>query len=489
MSYILSKSSYLKGLQCPKALYLYKHYYHLKDPVSAEQQAIFNRGHEVGKLAQQLFPGGIDVSPISPKFYKQAIQKTTTLINSGQNIIYEAGLVGLNTLVYCDILVKNNETFDLYEVKSSLKLSKTYYQDIAIQFSVAKAAGLNINKAYLININSNYILEDSLDLAKLFTITECTDYCKEQEEDIKEKISALIKMLQQTQIPKIEIGSHCNSPYPCDFKGTCWKSVQKDSILYLNGIDSEVLQNMQLKGINRISEIEDFSNLKDHLKIQIKARQTSKAYIDSEKIKEFINDLHFPLTFFDIESAMPAVPKYKGTHPFHLLPGIFSSITLYNKEFKSEYVWIHETADDPRENFITAFLKAIPNEGDLLVYDIISEKNILKKLISDFPTYREELENVMKRMKDIAKPFSEKWYYHPEFNGGYSLKSVCKHVLNSDLFANLKIKNGIIAMHSYEKLPYETDLFERAQILEDLKEYSLADVKALIMLYFFFKQI
>jgi hypothetical protein len=95
----------------------------------------------------------------------------------------------------------------------------------------------------------------------------------------------------------------------------------------------------------------------------------------------------------------------------------------------------------------------------------------------------------MKRMKDIAKPFSEKWYYHPEFNGGYSLKSVCKHVLNSDLFANLKIKNGIIAMHSYEKLPYETDLFERAQILEDLKEYSLADVKALIMLYFFFKQI
>jgi hypothetical protein len=246
---------------------------------------------------------------------------------------------------------------------------------------------------------------------------------------------------------------------------------------------------MQLKGINRISEIEDFSNLKDHLKIQIKARQTSKAYIDSEKIKEFINDLHFPLTFFDIESAMPAVPKYKGTHPFHLLPGIFSSITLYNKEFKSEYVWIHETADDPRENFITAFLKAIPNEGDLLVYDIISEKNILKKLISDFPTYREELENVMKRMKDIAKPFSEKWYYHPEFNGGYSLKSVCKHVLNSDLFANLKIKNGIIAMHSYEKLPYETDLFERAQILEDLKEYSLADVNALIMLYSFFKQI
>jgi hypothetical protein len=489
LSYILSKSSYLKGLQCPKALYLYKHYYTLKDPVSPEQQAIFNRGHEIGKLAQQLFPGGIDVTPASPKFYKQALQKTTALIGSGQAIIYEAGLVGLNTLVYCDILVKNGNGYDLYEVKSSLKLSKTYYQDIAIQFSVAKASGLYINKAYLININANYILEDTLNLTKLFTITDCTDYCKDQEEGIKEKIGELIKLLQQTQIPKIEIGPHCNSPYSCDFKGTCWKTVPEDSILYLNGIDSDFLHTMQLNGINRISEIEDVSTLKDHLKIQIESRQTNKAFIEIEKIKQFINDLRFPLTFFDIESAMPAVPKYKGTHPFHLLPGIFSSITLYDTKLTNEYVWIHETNDDPRENFILAFLKAIPKEGDLLVYDIVSEKNIIKKLISDFPKYKEELDGIMLRMKDIAKPFSEKWYYHPEFKGGYSLKSVCKHVLNSDLFSNLNIKNGIIAMHAYEKLPYESDLFERARIMEDLKEYSLADVRALIMLYSFFKQI
>ena len=37
--YILSKSTFLKGLQCEKALYLYKHHYNLKDklPLSNRQ--------------------------------------------------------------------------------------------------------------------------------------------------------------------------------------------------------------------------------------------------------------------------------------------------------------------------------------------------------------------------------------------------------------------------------------------------------------------
>jgi hypothetical protein len=57
--HILNKSSFLKGIQCEKQLYLYKYHYNWMDQVSENQQAVFNRGTNVGILAQELFPGGI----------------------------------------------------------------------------------------------------------------------------------------------------------------------------------------------------------------------------------------------------------------------------------------------------------------------------------------------------------------------------------------------------------------------------------------------
>jgi hypothetical protein len=54
----LSKSLFLRGLQCPKSLYLYKTQPDLRDPVSQTQEAIFQSGTDVGITAQGLFPGG-----------------------------------------------------------------------------------------------------------------------------------------------------------------------------------------------------------------------------------------------------------------------------------------------------------------------------------------------------------------------------------------------------------------------------------------------
>ena len=59
---MISKTAYLKFEQCTKAFYLYKKHPYLKDKVELDKQLTFNRGHQIGILAQQLFPEGIDVS-------------------------------------------------------------------------------------------------------------------------------------------------------------------------------------------------------------------------------------------------------------------------------------------------------------------------------------------------------------------------------------------------------------------------------------------
>ena len=74
--YKLSKSTFIRGLQCEKSLYLYKHHYNLKDPISPSLQATFDRGNTIGLLAQQLFPNGRDASPENHFKVYESVGKT-----------------------------------------------------------------------------------------------------------------------------------------------------------------------------------------------------------------------------------------------------------------------------------------------------------------------------------------------------------------------------------------------------------------------------
>ena len=93
MRYKLSKSTFIRGLQCEKSLYLYKKHYKLKDPTSPSLQAIFDQGNQIGVLAQSLFPGGVDASPSSHFRMMESVIKTKAFLESGESIIYEAETV------------------------------------------------------------------------------------------------------------------------------------------------------------------------------------------------------------------------------------------------------------------------------------------------------------------------------------------------------------------------------------------------------------
>ena len=57
----LSKSLFIKGLQCHKYLYLEKYHSDLKDEISDQQEALFQSGTEIGLYAQKLFPNGVEI--------------------------------------------------------------------------------------------------------------------------------------------------------------------------------------------------------------------------------------------------------------------------------------------------------------------------------------------------------------------------------------------------------------------------------------------
>jgi len=133
-SYKLSKSTFIRGLQCEKSLYLYKHHYQLKDPTPPSLQAVFDQGTNIGVLAQRLFPNGVDASPENHFKMVESVGKTLDFISQGETIIYEATFLYNDVLAALDILVKDQDGWKAYEVKSSTKVTDTYIKDASIQY-------------------------------------------------------------------------------------------------------------------------------------------------------------------------------------------------------------------------------------------------------------------------------------------------------------------------------------------------------------------
>lgn len=137
----LSKSLYIKGLQCHKALWLHKNRPDLKIKPSAAQQAVFDSGTDVGILAQRLFPGGVLV-PYDGLSPAEQLAMTAAALDRGETTIYEATFSFDNVFVKVDILHRGENGWEIYEVKSSTECKEVYLNDIALQQYVLAGSGL-----------------------------------------------------------------------------------------------------------------------------------------------------------------------------------------------------------------------------------------------------------------------------------------------------------------------------------------------------------
>ena len=130
---MLSKSQYIRGLQCHKSLWLYKYNRELRDKVNSQQESLFNTGHIVGEYAKQLFSGGTEIDFDSDDV-NGMIEKTADLIEQGVETIYEATFKEKGVFVMADILHKTSEGWNIYEVKASTSTKDYHLNDAAVQY-------------------------------------------------------------------------------------------------------------------------------------------------------------------------------------------------------------------------------------------------------------------------------------------------------------------------------------------------------------------
>lgn len=479
--HLLSKSSYIKGLQCEKHLYLYKYHYDEMDELSEMQKAIFKRGIDVGELAQKLFPGGIVAAKGDPPDYEKALKKTEELMNGGSKIIYEAAFMFNEVLSIADIFLVEDGGVWVYEVKSSTSISETYLNDAALQYYVISNLGMKVKDFSIIYINNQYVRNGSLNLEELFISESVLELILPLQKTVRQNVEKFKKMLIRKKMPNIDIGEHCHNPYTCAFFDYCRKHIPENSIFDFSGMHLTKKYELYREGIISLDDVPLDYPLNKNNVLQLDVYRSGKPLVDKKSIRNFLSDLNYPLYFMDFETFQPAVPLFDNSKPYQQIP--FQYSVFLKKDMKSEiehFEFLAEPGDDPRRRFIENLLRVTKGKGDVIVYNKTFEITRLKEIARDFPEYTDEIEKLISRIKDLMVPFQKKYYYAPEMKGSYSIKAVLPALVPELSYDELEINEGGLASIAYESLQTETDLMFIAEIKQQLLEYCKLDTLGMV---------
>ncbi|HPI98735.1 MAG TPA: hypothetical protein PLV56_08305, partial [Synergistales bacterium] len=178
----------------------------------------------MGLLAQNIFPGGIDLKPKTPFQYPQALSNTAgAMDDSSVKVIYEASFQYEGVLVVTDILTRDGNGWVAYEVKSSAEISETFREDIALQYFVLSNSGVKLIDFRILYLNKDYKGRPHLELKELFLDESLMEDALSRQDKVQKKVMELTAVTRLSSSPKIATGTHCLRPYPCDFIGHCWK--------------------------------------------------------------------------------------------------------------------------------------------------------------------------------------------------------------------------------------------------------------------------
>ena len=473
----LSKSKYVHGLQCIKLLWVEINDPSRIPPVSPSTQNVFDQGHEVGFLAQKLFPGGISLQTDN---ISENLKETRASLDL-QKPLFEAAF-SANRL-YCRVDILNpagDNEWDIIEVKSTNSVKAEQLEDVAFQRHCCQTAGLKINSSYIMHLNGDYFRHGELDLDKLFFIEDVTDRLGEAVNGLEERIAKMLDVISFDECPEEAIGGHCGSPYACLLQGECWAHLPKHHVFTMNRIGARA-EELLAQGILDIRDIPASFRLNEKQQIQQQCVVCGKPHISASEIKSFLDSFEYPIHFMDFETFETAIPMFDNVSPHQPVPFQFSVHIIDKLESATLHIsYLGEGKDDPRPGFLAELKKAIGPKGSIVVYNQTFEKNRLEDLAVAFPEYKEWIDGILERLTDLLVPFRNFSYYHPSQKGSASLKKVMPAVTGVS-YDELEIAEGQMASLKYMEAEFG-DLAEdeRQGIRTDLEVYCGQDTSGMI---------
>ena len=480
----LSKSTYCKGLQCKKMLWLEKN----KPEVLEEKdnEAIMEQGNLVHEVARYLFGNHINIEYTDN--LNEMIKDTYRTIESYKDIIItEASFKYEKNFCSIDILKKKGESYELYEVKSSTSLKDVYINDASYQYYILTNLGFKVTKCSVVVINTQYERVGNLDLNKLFLINDITNTVLSLQPKVKNSIEEINKYMENELEQNEEITENCFKPYACPFFQYCTRNLPTPNVFDITLTPGITGLKFYQKGIYSFEDLLK-TNINNKQKQRIEFElYNKKDYIDKNNIKTFLGTLSYPLYFLDFETYQMPIPLYDKVHPYEQVPFQYSLHYLLNaKENLKHAEFLGESGTDPRRKLAESLVKDIPLNVCTLAYNMKFEKGVIKRLATLYPDLKEHLMNIHDNIKDLMIPFEKRYYYTKNMHGSSSIKHVLPSLFPNSPeldYHNLElIQNGTDAMNSFRTLENMTPSKQK-HTRERLLRYCELDTYAMVKIY------
>ena len=212
----LTKTDFMRGMQCRKMLWLDKHRPRLK-VIPPEVRERLDAGNSFGDRAMGMFGPYEEMTVCLPgrkvPDRKKMLANTRDALARGVSVICEAAFSYYNHYCAVDILKKEGGMWDMYEVKNSPEVQEQFVRDAGFQYYILHRSGLPVGRIFLVLHGP--------DEQSPFLPVEITGEAKGYEHWVNEHIWALNRLQKETEEVSVSPGRQCTEPYRCWYYDYC----------------------------------------------------------------------------------------------------------------------------------------------------------------------------------------------------------------------------------------------------------------------------
>lgn len=490
MKNLISKSDFFKYLQCPKYFWLWKHKPEVLGDQSLDEftQQIIDQGHEVESWARKLFPDGVMVESKQ----QQAIIDTQMLLDEGCKTIFQATFEAKGFYAMVDILSwdEPSQRWIINEVKGTTSKDvkkEEHYADACFQRFVMQKAGYNISQVNLLELNKEFRKDGDIIAKLLIQTTDITNELDEIASNIEIQMDDALRLLQNPEEPRVCNCIHQSRANHCPAFKYCHPEVPDYSVhdICRIGASKKKLREIIDNGWLKIEDIPLDYELSKTQQPQVYTTITGETIIETDKVRQSLDKIEYPIYFLDYETYPAAVPVFDGCYPFQQVPFQYSLHILREPGGEIEHrEFLQELNENPMPALAHQLREDIGDTGSVIVWNQKFEMKCNEDLAEAVPELAEFLHGLNQRVYDLMEVFAKQHYVHKDFRGSSSIKYVLPVLCPELTYQDLNIHNGGMACNGWKKMIFEIeDHAEKSQLATDLKAYCELDTFAMVRIW------
>lgn len=217
----ISKTDFVRGLQCEKMLWLDAHKPELKQ-IPPEVRAKLDAGNAFGDGAMSIFGDYVETTTYKSDGrldYGAMLAKTQKYLAEGVRVICEGAFSWYGNYCAVDILKKEETGYRLYEVKNADAPRTEFLVDLGFQRLILRKCGVAL-------LSSSLVLQGEKEGE--YKIVDVTEEAKRFERVAENKIFAFGKIKKKdAPLPDLSVGAHCENPYRCWYFEHCHQKAEQ----------------------------------------------------------------------------------------------------------------------------------------------------------------------------------------------------------------------------------------------------------------------